>query len=207
MLTVFEVSAHPARSVARTQSAFAMLDNIIRALSLTYIDAEDPSTTTFGESEDPRHPDQREPAYPLPLYSRSQGLNEYPQAVPSSRLLHHEPHPKPSNNRCICNELSLGRNWPGAQEHAPLWLSTAAWDPSWSVAEIRREECRRLCWNALTIAAGYTTYRSAHGLDSPDMFVLQPSNVRYLPVSEYSLSECRCSFPSFSSDCSSQGRT
>lgn len=178
MLTVFEVSAHPARSVARTQGALAMLDNLIRTLSLTYIDAENPSTTTFAESENPTDPGRRGPAYPLPLYSRARESAYYERSThPSSRLLHREPHPKPSDSRCICSDLTLGRHWSGAQEHAPLWLSTAAWDPSWTVTEIKREECRRLCWNALSIAAGYSTFRSAHGLDTPDMFVLQPANV------------------------------
>lgn len=83
----------------------------------------------------------------------------------------------PAKTPCACEELSLGQNWPQAREHTPLWLYTPAWDAGWGVAEIRREECRRLCWSTLTLAAGYTSYAAALRTPISDLFVIQPSNV------------------------------
>ncbi|TFY79931.1 hypothetical protein EWM64_g4083 [Hericium alpestre] len=51
MIALFETCAHPDYSAARAESALAFLDNIVRALRLTSLDAHDPSTlepTTHG---------------------------------------------------------------------------------------------------------------------------------------------------------------
>ena len=78
---------------------------------------------------------------------------------------------------CSCMALTLGVNWHQAPQHTPFWLFTAAWNPDWSIAEIRQEECRRLCWSTLSMTAGYTTYQTAMGIQLNDMFILQPSSV------------------------------
>jgi len=59
-----------------------------------------------------------------------------------------------------------------------MWLCTPAWHPNWTEAEIRREECRRLCWNTLSLTAGYTSYRAALGVSQHELFVVQPANFR-----------------------------
>jgi len=76
--------------------------------------------------------------------------------------------------------FTLGVNWPQASQHTPFWLFTAAWNPDWSIAEIRQEECRRLCWSTLSMTAGYTTYQTAMGMQLNDMFILQPSSYKLL---------------------------
>ena len=220
---MFEVSAHPIRALERTESAFTILDNIIRTLALTYIDADiedsaasssdllssmafNPRTVhNHREMNSQRHHHHlslsnqvhngqyagaptsahrtQSHVYPLPLYSRqpiSASYFSHPQN--SSQLLQYQasvPHAGIESAACSCADLSLGRNWTGAQEHSPLWLCTPAWNPDWNVHELRREESRRLCWQALSITAGYTTYRAAMGAPIHDLFILQPSNVRY----------------------------
>ncbi|KAJ6607183.1 hypothetical protein B0H10DRAFT_1956531 [Mycena sp. CBHHK59/15] len=36
-----------------------------------------------------------------------------------------------------------------------IWSSVLPWDPTWSAREIRDEECRRLCWSALSLVTSY----------------------------------------------------
>ena len=44
---MFEIQAHPKSSSTRSRSAFLMLDSLIRSLSLTVLDVDDPRTSTF----------------------------------------------------------------------------------------------------------------------------------------------------------------
>lgn len=226
---MFEVSAHPIRTVQRTESAFTILDSIIRTLSLTYIDEDIEDSNCSSSSLSPAVPfDPRRihsnneansqhlhhaqtnqmqsrqysgaPAsahksqshvYPLPLYKREPiSVSHHSQPKHSSQLLQYHTSAPPvdaESAACSCAELSLGRNWPEAQEHAPLWLCTPAWNPNWTTAEVKREESRRLCWQALSITAGYSTYRAAMGAPVHDLFILQPSNVRFsiLPIATF----------------------
>ncbi|KNZ81288.1 Quinic acid utilization activator, partial [Termitomyces sp. J132] len=48
LLALFEVCAHPLHSSERTNSSLVMLDSIIRSLSLTFVDADNPKTTKFS---------------------------------------------------------------------------------------------------------------------------------------------------------------
>ncbi|KAI5121039.1 hypothetical protein M0805_008615 [Coniferiporia weirii] len=201
LLTVFEISAQPMRNVPRIESALATLDNIIRTLALSSIDAEDSSRfsdpTLFSRASrlrDNSSPDHVVHGLPVALHNGQPFADARTKPQSVSRLLqYHAPHASAaeahahaqasmqlaaSRATCPCSELSLGRNWPDAREYTPFWLYTPAWNATWSVGEVRREECRRLCWNALYLLAGYTSYRISCGLSILDLSIIHPSNYR-----------------------------
>lgn len=151
LLALFEVSAHPNHSTERATSAMIMLDSIIRALALTAIDAADASASVFA----PR-------VVPAIASHQTSALGEAPQ------------------QGCSCQALSLGQNWPMASNFTPLWLHTAAWDQTWSEAEIRKEESRRLCWSSLCLAAAHTSHSAAFSQAPLDFYLIQPSNYALL---------------------------
>lgn len=78
---------------------------------------------------------------------------------------------------CSCRSLTLGQVSRSSHEHTPLWAATAAWNPDWSYAEIRKEESRRLCWSSLQLAAGHTSHAAAFSAAPLDYFCIQPANV------------------------------
>lgn len=165
MLSIFEVCAHPEHSTHRAMSAMAILDQIIRTLSLTFLDADDPNASTFVRQEVPRV--RAAPNHPKPDHDSSPGSPF--ESISSSQT-----------ETCDCVSLSLGYQWSGAHEHTPLWLSTPAWDASWSDGEIRKESCRRLCWSTVILAAGHSSYTTASKAGGLDLFVTEPANVRYI---------------------------
>ncbi|KIJ54399.1 hypothetical protein M422DRAFT_222008 [Sphaerobolus stellatus SS14] len=83
-------------------------------------------------------------------------------------------------NGCSCRSLTLGSVSRSSHEHTPLWTATAAWNPDWNIAEIRKEESRRLCWSALQLAAGHTSHAAAFSTASFDYYCIQPSNYALL---------------------------
>ncbi|KAF7335676.1 Zn(2)-C6 fungal-type domain-containing protein [Mycena venus] len=69
---------------------------------------------------------------------------------------------------------------PGTPPSDPdrVWSSALPWDPSWSEHEIRDEECRRVCWAALSLATSFRTECLA--LSRPDgcsaLSICDPAN-------------------------------
>ncbi|KAF8908985.1 hypothetical protein CPB84DRAFT_1843323 [Gymnopilus junonius] len=163
LLALFEVCAHPRHSSERSTSSMVLLDSIIRSLSLTLVDANDPNTTMF--------PQGTVPAVDTPKGYRSQ------------RLYAGDTSPVHSVNGaagCSCQTLKLQEHWPSAAEHAPLWSATPAWDNSWTEAEIRKESCRRLCWSSMILAAGHISYTTAQRSEGLDLFITDPANYALL---------------------------
>lgn len=158
LLALFEVCAHPRHSSERCTSALVVLDSIIRSLSLTLVDADDPNATHFSRGSVPAVPDRPQ--------QRSAWLPE-PLSVP---------HPSDTAG-CSCSSLTLVEHWPSATEHTPLWAPTPAWNVSWSEGEIRKESCRRLCWSSMILAAGHISYTTANRAHAPDLFIADPANV------------------------------
>jgi hypothetical protein len=78
---------------------------------------------------------------------------------------------------CCCLSLTLGARSPLAREQTPLWLATAAWSNDWDEGLIRKEACRRLCWGALALAAGHTSYASAVTGSCLDLTITNSANV------------------------------
>lgn len=164
-------------------------------MSLTSLDAQDTAAPTYSNNDSRPPPPIAQSsattktyAYPRPLYDQhhqrtiSHSFGGYtPLDRPvRSQLLQSQVVPgldAGARPTCACMKLSLVNNWPLANEHTPMWLCTPAWHPDWTEAEIRREECRRLCWNTLSLTAGYTSYRAALGVSQHELFVIQPANV------------------------------
>jgi hypothetical protein len=63
-------------------------------------------------------------------------------------------------------------------EHSPNGLACSGWDPSWTSKEIRKEESRRLCWNALALVATHTADCATVKRKPLDLHLIKPSNVR-----------------------------
>lgn len=126
---------------------------------------------------------------PSPLYSHHVSFDARRKNKHTSQLLHHSP-TQAKTGTCTCANLNLGRHWDDASKYVPFWAYTPAWNPAWTDAEIRREECRRLCWNTLLVLAGYTSYRAAVGLDIIKMFLLDSSNVRHFTSVKHTAKTC-----------------
>ncbi|KZS98636.1 hypothetical protein SISNIDRAFT_472465 [Sistotremastrum niveocremeum HHB9708] len=63
---------------------------------------------------------------------------------------------------------------------SPIWNCAPDWDPRWSLADVRREESRRLCWSALTLVAAHTADCAAFGRKPLDLELIKPSNYALL---------------------------
>lgn len=136
-----------------------MLDAIIRSMSLTFVDVNDPEASTFQ---------------PRSVPAVSTRFGSHVDHVGSPLGPYSSSHPNPIETGCSCASLTLGQHWPAAHEHVPMWRATPAWNADWSEAEIRKESCRRLCWSAMTLAAGYVSYATA---GSPQLWISDPANV------------------------------
>ncbi|KAJ7589893.1 hypothetical protein C8J56DRAFT_936442 [Mycena floridula] len=140
ILALFESSAHPEHDLDRFVAAMVWLDDIIRHLSLTTIDAHDSDVSIF-------------PA----------------RMVPCVDTGHFE-----LASRCSCIPVDSQLD-PRISHSYKL-----PWDCTWGPEEIRNEECRRLCWNALGLVASYTTQCAAFARKPPDLFLTDPSNFSLL---------------------------
>lgn len=161
LLAFFEVCAHPGHSTERTISSMTNLDSIIKCLSLTVVDANDPTTTTFISGSVPVVPELQMQSgiwFPKPLQSN---------AYQDQRTV-----------GCSCSSLTLIQHWSSAAEHTPMWALTPAWNLDWTEAEIRKESCRRLCWSSIILIAGNTSYNIANRKHAIlDLFIGDPANV------------------------------
>jgi len=177
LLALFEVSSHPRHSSERSTSSMVMLDSIIRSLSLTLVDADDPSASMFSpgtvpvvSSPKPRaawFPEQPlPPTFPVDQY----GADGHVAALPT------ESHGI-ADNGCNSHRFTLREHWPSANNHAPLWGATPAWDETWSEGDIRKESCRRLCWSSMILAAGHISYTTAQRSQGLSLFIADPANV------------------------------
>ncbi|EAU85892.2 hypothetical protein CC1G_02915 [Coprinopsis cinerea okayama7 len=176
LLALFEVCAHPSHSSERSGSSMLMLDSLIRSLSLTLVDADDPNTTLFPPGSVPvvSQPHRR-------LTQVSGNRLWYPDqpTVPDlSYPAHNVSHPEPSG--CTCQSMTLGENWSSANDLVPMWGSTPAWGEGWSEADLRKESIRRLCWSSMILAAGHISYTMAHRQTGLDLFISDPANYALL---------------------------
>ena len=82
--------------------------------------------------------------------------------------------------KCSCPRPPLED--PDVHTLLPSWASVPSWGASWSPAEVGKEECRRLCWSALSIISCQSVTSSAFDKEPPDFFLSNPANVS-LPYS------------------------
>ncbi|KAJ7108623.1 hypothetical protein C8R44DRAFT_636323 [Mycena epipterygia] len=174
ILAMFEVCPHPHHSTDRSSSAMIMLDSIIRALSLTMVDVNDPHTSTFSPGKVPTVASALQAARPSPGTIHNGHSPERPGYIVTPSL------PVSNDRGCICNSLTLGEQWTPAFEHTPLWTQTPGWSASWSEAEIRKESSRRLCWSSMALAAGHSAYSSVNRGHIVNLFISDPSNYALL---------------------------
>lgn len=85
-----------------------------------------------------------------------------------------------SSKKCTC--LTILHSPVAAQldDHTACFSFTAPWDPSCSDSEIRKEECRRLCWSALALISSYTLQCSAFHQEPQSFALSDPANVRHV---------------------------
>ena len=190
LFAVFEIQAHPLRSDTRMNAAFNLLDALIRSLALTTLDAADPRASTFAPGAVPIVPaspigDGYEAIPPFgvtPLPHLQAPPN--PWYVPSKRGLYTMEDVHAGGVRhCGCGMYSLGYSWPRSLELVPTWTVMPAWpvDIGADVDEgaIQKEECRRLVWGALTLAASHNSVMVA-GTDKEHqaLWIKDAANVR-----------------------------
>ncbi|KAF4567153.1 hypothetical protein EYR40_006147 [Pleurotus pulmonarius] len=148
MLSLFEMSVHPQYDPDRVVNSLVFLDNIIRHVSLTSVDAHDPDVAIF-------------PTRTVPMI---------PQDLSNDSLV------PPHERKCSCI--------PTDAAHPPdafsTWAYPLPWDSSWTEVQVRDEECRRLCWSALSLVSTYTSQCAAFNRDPPNLFLTDPSNYAIL---------------------------
>jgi len=150
-----------------------MLDTIIRTLSLTLLDADNPAVIRFKP--------KTVPTVSLALCQDSiASWGSDPSFATSASQYNSSDRTAPSYPACGCSclSLSLGHRWSAAREYAPLWMATPGWDDAWTPGEISKETCRRLCWHSMMLAAGFMSYMDASRRVMPEFFVGDPANVR-----------------------------
>lgn len=104
-----------------------------------------------------------------------------PHQVPSVKTTM----PKDPSQKCTCIPLPPNSNLP-PDHFSSSWSYTPPWDPNWSATDIYNEECRRLCWSALTLVAGHTAQSAAFDKEPTQYYLTDPANVCPLcTTSEY----------------------
>jgi hypothetical protein len=165
-----------------------MLDQIIQALELTTIDSNEPGATVFPPREVPQVHPETTPAQRTSWPSQSTGNPEAPLSDPATAPKSHGGHPRHHESSpesairmesCNCAAMSLGQQWNSAFEFTPEWLSTPAWDENWTEGEINKESCRRLCWSAVSLAAGHSSYTTAYKAYHLNLFITDPAHVSH----------------------------
>ena len=172
MLTFFEFCAHPRHQMTRIYSSLNNLDSILRSLAVTCVDADNPVTSTFAPNAVPVVEVSSERSFSVP-----QSLPSSISTAPYVQLHGSAVDSTVSGSSCPCDNISLGHQWPEALTQVPLWATTAMWNPKWTEGEIKKEECRRLCWSTLMLISGHTSFAEAVDWGPLDLFMVEPSNV------------------------------
>jgi hypothetical protein len=153
----------------------ALLDSIIHILRLTSLDYDDSLASKSRPCSVPGvHPTSFQGHRGGPRYPLVTGTPSDPAAYLDHCLQLNASKGIPSG--CFCLSFTLGSQSPPSRENTPLWWFTPAWPTSLD-GDVRKESCRRLCWSAIALAAGHTSYSSASRLKSPTLLMANPANV------------------------------
>ncbi|KAI9066862.1 hypothetical protein FKP32DRAFT_1673551 [Trametes sanguinea] len=193
ILAVFEIHAHPKLSGPRTKEAMAMLDSLIRCLSLTTLDVDDPRASVFMPHAVPIVPSDTI-AHAAGYDPRTRGALPYPP--PAGYVPSPAPSavatagaagptqgvPPPAQKwHCGCQAYSLQYHWPSTQDLAPQWAHMPMWPKNVSEGEMQKEECRRLVWSALMLTATHNTKTTAGTDWEPQhLWIKDPANYALL---------------------------
>lgn len=178
------MQAHPSQSYERNRSAFVLLDSLIRLFSLTTLDADLPDSqfSLFA-----MHDDTSALAAALdiePSLTVNPPEQTYAKFAPVPLLRPTVPGlTGVASAGCNCAQFTIGRQWPAVVEVAPLWDGTVMWPAGVTEGEVQLEECRRLVWSSVMLAAGHNSYTSASAeVDLADLSIKHYDNVRPVPL-------------------------
>lgn len=170
-LTIFEGSPHPDHTPERTTSALSLLDSLIYSLGLLLIDVHEPTVSIF-------------PADELPVVALATAFSHAGTSFPPQSSQHNgfhtvsnsaygnEAHPQ-TNELEEDTEWAVGRSW-RLMFKPPNWPDIQ----TQGIAEVEKEEVRRLCWNALSVATIFREHMM-HFYRSPwNLHILKRENVR-----------------------------
>ncbi|KAL4078296.1 hypothetical protein V8B97DRAFT_1936553 [Scleroderma yunnanense] len=153
MLAVYESSAHHLYTAERERKALVHLDHIIRTLGLAFMDSNEPEVSTFTPNI-------------VPIARRRTFGSTPKDNVRSSPIAH----------KCSC--ISFPSNSPVMpDQYSSFWIFTPPCDSHWNSEEADKEDCRRLCWSALSLVAGYTSRCLAFRKEPSELFMTDPANV------------------------------
>lgn len=82
---------------------------------------------------------------------------------------------------CSCTLFKISSMNPRNSDTTPFWLATPGWNSSWTLAETKYEEQRRLVWSSLTLAAAHVSYVNSLGEPPLDLAITKPWMVRSSP--------------------------
>jgi hypothetical protein len=157
-------------------SSLNILDSVLRLLAMTDLDADNPTVSKFSRNAVPTVEVSSEEYVPTSecLQNSTSIPSPTQQDAPRQQPLIDANIPE---SGCPCDKLSLGSQWPEAHKQVPFWVSTPTWNREWSEGEIKKEECRRVCWSSLMLVSGQTSFADAVNCRVQDLFMLEPSNV------------------------------
>lgn len=79
--------------------------------------------------------------------------------------------------KCTCVYSPAGPNTDVPDTAAMSYTFNPLWDPNWSDAEVHQEECRRVCWGALTLYSNHSAQCMAFDEDPLNLKLSEPNNV------------------------------
>ena len=170
MLAVYESSAHHLYTPERERKALLQLDHIIRALSLAFMDSNELDVSTFTPNT-------------VPIARKRTFGNTSKDSAPLSPITH----------KCSCISFSSNSSVMPDQ-CASYWTFTPPCDSLWTPEEADKEECRRLCWSALSLVASYTSRCLTFRKEPTELFMTDPSNVSASIISISQLIICALFF-------------
>ena len=154
ILAVFESSAHHLYTPERERQSLILLDHIVRALGLTFLDNNEPEVSAFTPNT-------------VPVAHKRSYDRMSKDALRS---------PGSSSRKCGC--IPVPPNASIATDHfSSSWSYAPPWDPAWTPDEVHKEACRRLCWSALNLVASYTSHCIAFRKEPTDLYLTDPANV------------------------------
>jgi hypothetical protein len=180
ILALFESCAHPEYTPDRFARSLVTLDELIRSLSLTSIDAHDRDVVRFPPGQ-----------VPVVLLD---GGGEEGERKCSCIAFMGDSHTR-TGGAAGGDSHNVGGNAHSVSGGAGAGDSstnstcppTLPWDPAWTAREVRDEEIRRLCWGALVLVAGFSAQCAAFNKDMPKFFLMNPANVRlpFYPLTSF----------------------
>ncbi|KAG9035791.1 hypothetical protein FRB95_010559 [Tulasnella sp. JGI-2019a] len=210
ILGLYEYSAHRDSSPHRIESSLIILDNVVHVLGLKTLDKSNPRTATFKAKMVPAlgrlNPDGQlhqhlgpsadlasqghvqlflrsiEPLRPAIQYqatTQQTPFDLYRSVNNPTRATRLSGSRVETTKGCPCHALSLAGS-SEAQKSTPLWLSTPQWNPEAGLAEIQKEEARRLVWSTIALISGDATARVARGIPQLNLHTANPENYAVL---------------------------